>query len=94
MEIEQPGARAADPHAADRNGSQGVSYSRQGKQCPSLLIFLSCSQETTNRKYPQSDIFSPIWDINSRVGDNIANWGLGISESGKADSEIKSPIPD
>ena len=47
---------------------------------------------TTNRKYPQLGIISPIGDIKSPVEDNIPKWGLGISVSGKAESQNKSPI--
>ena len=36
----------------------------------------------------------PIGNIKSPVGDSIPNRGLGTSESGKAESEDKSPIPD
>ena len=52
------------------------------------------SYQTTKRKYSQSGIISPIGNIKSPIGDNIPNWGLGISESGKAESENKSPIPN
>ena len=37
----------------------------------------------------------PIGDLKSPIGDNISNWGLGICESGNAESENKkkqSPI--
>ena len=37
---------------------------------------------------------SSIGDVKSPVGDNKANWGWGIFESGKADSENKSTIPN
>ena len=39
-------------------------------------------------------ILSPIGDLKSPIGDNISNWGLGIYESGNAESENKSPIPN
>ena len=56
-----------------------------------LLFYKNCFP---NRKYPRLDILFTIGDIKSPVGDNIPNWGLGISESGKAESENKSTIPN
>ena len=32
--------------------------------------------------------------MQSPVEDNISNWGLGINESGKAESENQCPIPN
>ena len=43
--------------------------------------------ERTNRQYPRLGILS-------QIGDNIFNRGLGIYESGYAESENKSPIPN
>jgi len=37
-------------------------------------------------------ILSLIGDKKSPVGDNIPNWGLGINDSGQAESEKQSPI--
>ena len=37
-------------------------------------------------------LLSPIGDIKYLVGDNIPSWGLGINDSGKAESEKQSPI--
>ena len=39
--------------------------------------------------YPKLDIY-----LKSPIGINISNWGLGIYESSKAESENKSPIPN
>ena len=58
------------------------------------ISFAGCAtlHKTTNRKYPQLGILSPIGDIKTPVGDNIYNWGYGIFESGKAESDNKSQI--
>ena len=47
-----------------------------------------------NRNCSQLGILSPIGDLKSPIGDHISNWGLGTHESGNAESEIKSPIPN
>ena len=46
---------------------------------------------TTNRDFPKLRIISLIEDTKTQVGDNITNWRLEISESGKAESETKIP---
>ena len=47
-----------------------------------------------NRKYPRLGILSPIGVNKYPVDQNTSNWGLGISEPGKAKWENKSPIPN
>ena len=43
---------------------------------------------------PNWAYYPPIGDLKFPIGDNITNWGLGIYESGNAESENKSPIPN
>ena len=50
--------------------------------------------QRTKRKFPQLCILSQIWDLKSPIGDNISDKRLGINESGKAESENNSPIPN
>ena len=42
---------------------------------------------------PNWAYYPKLWIKKYTVWDNIPNWELGISESGKAESENKSPIP-
>ena len=39
-------------------------------------------------------IVSPIWDLKFPFGKIKPDWGLLISESGKAEEKNKSPIPN
>ena len=39
-------------------------------------------------------ILSPIGNLKFPIGDNISNWGFRIYESGNAETENKSPIPN
>ena len=50
--------------------------------------------QRTNRQYPELGILSPIGDVKSPIGDNTSNWESGIYESGNAESENKSLIPN
>ena len=46
------------------------------------------------QKGPQLGILSRIGDIKSPGEDNIPNWEFKINNSGKAESEKQSPIPN
>ena len=61
------------------------------KFVPLIIIFLN---QKTYSQYPQLRKLSQIGHLKSPIGHNIPNWGLGIYESGNAESEKKSPIPN
>ena len=73
-----------EPHIQQRLCLKSSPWFRPGLLLETILekgLIQNCkAYQTTNKKYPQLGILSPIGDTKSPVGDNIPNYGLGTSE--------------
>ena len=89
----QPAAAAVTPQTL--HWHYGEQWADSGGQAQIKEFNRQLTENIPNWSYySQLGISNTQLGINNPIGDNISNWWLGISESGRAASENKSQIPN